>query len=244
MKNQTKLLSFLFFVIIWQALSIFINSELFPSVINIIISLAKHIIDGELLPHLLITLYRVFVAFFITMFIGLIFGMIMGLSRRFNDMFDFLLIVGLNIPALVTIIICYIWFGLTDLSAILAVIINKIPVVIVNIREGARAIEKKYIDLAKVYKVPKEDLIKKIYLPQMYPYILATTRLVLSLIWKIVLVVELLGRSDGVGFQISVYFQFFDITSIFAYSLAFILVILLIESILLRPFEKRIERWK
>ena len=68
-------------------------------------------------------------------------------------------------------------------------------------------------------------MIKKIYLPQIYPYIMATTRLTISLIWKIVLVVELLGRSDGIGFQIAIFFQDFDITSIFAYSFAFILIV-------------------
>lgn len=244
MKNQTKFLSILFFVIICQTLALMIDSELFPTVTNIILNLVNHLVEGELLYHLSVTLLRVLIAFFIAMAIGLVFGLLMGLYKRIDDALDFILIIGLNIPALVTIIICYIWFGLTDFSALLAVIINKIPVIVVNIREGTRAIEKKYIDLAKVYKIPRRDVIEKIYLPQLYPYILATTRLSLSLIWKIVLVVELLGRSNGVGFQISIYFQFFDITSILSYSLAFILVIVLIEKIVLKPFEKKIERWK
>ena len=50
-----------------------------------------------------------------------------------------------------------------------------------------------------------------------------------ALIWKIVLVVELLGRSNGVGFEIQVYFQLFDVTGILAYALAFIVVVQLIE---------------
>jgi len=145
-------------------------------------------------------------------------------------------------PALVTIIICYIWFGLTDFSAILAVIINKVPIIIVNIREGVKNIDKKYLDLAHVYNISQKDIITKIYLPQIYPYIMATTRLTISLIWKIVLVVELLGRSDGVGFQIALFFQDFDITSIFAYSFAFIFIVILIESIFLNPLEKRMRR--
>lgn len=48
---------------------------------------------------------------------------------------------------------------------LLAVIINKVPIIVVNIREGARAIEQKYFDLAIVYNIPKKDVIKKsIYL--------------------------------------------------------------------------------
>ena len=166
----------------------------------------------------------------------------MGLSSKIDSLLDIFLIIGLNMPALVTIIICYIWFGLTDFSAILAVIINKVPIIIVNIREGVKNIDKKYLDLAQIYNISQKDIISKIYLPQIYPYIMATTRLTISLIWKIVLVVELLGRSDGIGFQIALFFQDFDITSIFAYSFAFIFIVILIENIFLNPLEEKMRR--
>lgn len=242
--NQIKYISFFFFIILWQGLAIAINSSVFPTVIDILSNMFHHLVNGELLHHLYITLYRVFIAFVICMIIGITFGILMGVYSKVNDMLDFLLIVGLNLPALVTIIICYIWFGLSDFSALLAVIINKVPIIVVNIREGARAIEQKYFDLAIVYNIPKNEVIKKIYLPQLYPYIMATTRLSLSLIWKIVLFVELLGRSDGIGFQISMFFQFFDIKSILSYSFTFIFVVLLIESLILKPLDNRIKRWK
>lgn len=244
MKSQAKLVSIFFFIILWQAIAVTIDSGVFPSVVDILNTLIKHIGSGELFHHLGITLYRVFLTFLITMIIGIFFGIAMGISKRVDDIFDFILILGLNVPALVTIVICYIWFGLTDFAALLAVILNKVPIVIVNIREGTKAIEQKYLDLAKVYKVSSKETFFKVFLPQIYPYIMASTRLTISLIWKIVLVVELLGRSDGIGFQISMFFQFFDITSILAYSLAFVIVILLIENFVLKPIENRINEWK
>lgn len=242
--KQAKLYSIFTFIIIWQAISIMVASNVFPSVIDILIDLFRHINDGDLVENLIITLIRVFIAFFIAMFIGVFFGIAMGVSKRVDDFFDFILVLGLNIPALVTIVICYIWFGLTDFSALLAVVLNKVPIIVVNIREGTKAIEKKYMDLAKVYKVSRKETFFKIFLPQIYPYLIASTRLSLSLIWKIVLVVELLGRSDGIGFKISMFFQFFNITSILSYSLAFILVILLIENFIIKPFENKMVIWR
>ena len=78
----------------------------------------------------------------------------------------------------------------------------------------------------------------KVILPQLYPYLLSSARSGLSLIWKIVLVVELLGRSNGVGFKLYGFFQFFDISGILAYTLAFVILIIFVEFILIRPFEK------
>ncbi len=242
--NSSKFLSLFLFIILWQGFSLIANSELFPSIIDILKSLFEHLLNEDLLFHLLITLKRVVIAFVIAMIIGIFFGVLMGLYPKNDSLLDIFLIIGLNMPALVTIIICYIWFGLSDFSAILAVIINKVPIIIVNIREGVKAIDKKYMDLVQIYNIEKKDVIKKIYIPQIYPYIMATTRLTISLIWKIVLVVELLGRSDGIGFKIAIFFQDFDITSIFAYSFAFIFIVILLEKLFLNPMDKKITKWR
>lgn len=242
--TQSKICAILIFVIIWQGGSLMVDSSLFPSAMDVLRNLYYNIFEDDLLHHLFITLYRVFICFFITLFIGMIMGLLMGFYEELNEVLDFVLILALNIPALVTIIICYIWFGLTDFAAILAVVINKVPIVIVNIREGTRAMDKKYSDFAKVYKLSQKEVYKNVYLPQLFPYIMATVRLCLSLIWKIVLVVELLGRSDGIGFQISQFFQFFDITSILSYTISFVTVVVLIESYILKPLELKTKRWK
>jgi NitT/TauT family transport system permease protein len=59
-----------------------------------------------------------------------------------------------------------------------------------------------------------------------------------------VLVVELLGRSNGVGFQIHLYFQTFDVRAILAYTLVFVAVMISIEFALVQPLEKRALRWR
>ena len=61
---------------------------------------------------------------------------------------------------------------------------------------------------------------------------------------ELVLVVELLGRSDGVGFQLGMFFQFFDITNILAYSFAFISVVMAIELVLMAPIDRRLSEWR
>ena len=64
------------------------------------------------------------------------------------------------------------------------------------------------------------------------------------LIWKIVLVVELLGCSSGIGFQLHLAFQLFDVTAILAYSFAFMTVVQALEWFVLQPLEQWIFRWR
>ena len=239
-----RLASIILFFLIWQISSSFVNIDLLPSPRSVLIKLNEEALSSELFFHTLITLKRVFLSFLIAMLIGTFFGIYMGRSSKANIFLDDWLVLGLNVPALVIIILCYVWFGLNELAAILAVSLNKIPMVAVIMREGARSIEKDFLEVAQFYKVPKKRLFFKIFLPQLYPYLLSAARSGLSLIWKIVLVVELLGRSNGVGFKLYGFFQFFDISGILAYTLTFVLLIIFVEFLLVRPFERRISVWK
>lgn len=230
--------------VVWQIAAMQLQQRALPTPWAVLLALWKESVSGDLLAHLGVTLMRVGLSFVLAMVLGVALGILMGRSRRTDQWLDSFLILGLNVPALVTTILCYIWLGLTEAAAIAAVVINKIPMVAINLREGARAVDARLMEVADVYRLSRSDRFWKVYLPQLYPYLFSSARNGLALIWKIVLVVELLGRSDGVGFQIGSFFHFFDITSILAYTLAFAGVVFLLESLLLRPMENYLNRWR
>ncbi|MGI9336855.1 MAG: ABC transporter permease [Gammaproteobacteria bacterium] len=232
------------FLFVWQLVALWMNSSDLPTPVAVVVQLWTLATEGELLQHLAITLARVVVSFVIAMFIGSAIGMLMGRSERMDSAFDGLLVLGLNIPALVTIVLCYIWFGLTEAAAVTAVALNKIPTVAVTVREGARAVDRELLEVSTVFRLSGMRTLHSVYLPQLYPYLMAAARSGLALIWKIVLVVELLGRSSGIGYLLGTYFQFFDIGSILACTIAFASVIFCVEGLLVRPLDRRIARWR
>ena len=232
------------FLLVWQLLALLLASRSLPSPLAVLETLWQQLVNGELLFHLGITLLRVIVSFTLAMLVGVAIGILMGSRKAWDNALDVLLILGLNIPALVTIILCYIWLGLGETAAVLAVALNKIPMVIVTLREGARAIDHDLLQVAQVYRLSRWQTFRSVYLPQLSPYLFGAARNGLALIWKIVLVVELLGRSNGVGFQLGNYFHFFDISGILAYTLAFALIVLALEALLLRPLERHLNRWR
>ncbi|TIM12158.1 ABC transporter permease [Mesorhizobium sp.] len=200
--------------------------------------------NGDLFYHLGATLGRVAAAYVVAMVVGSVIGVLLGSNRRADRFFAPWVVLFLNIPALVVIVLAYIWFGLNEAAAIGAVAVNKIPNVVVTMREGARALDPGYAEMAAVYRFGLLDRIRHVLLPQLQPYLAAASRSGIALIWKIVLVVELLGRSNGVGFQIYLYFQLFDVAAILAYTLAFVAVMLVIELFLVQPVERHATRWR
>ena len=239
-----SLLSFASFLAIWQLVALWADSRLFPLPMTVLEVLLESIAEGELQYHIGHTLLRVAVSFALAMAVGIGIGITLGRSKPLDRFFDGWLTLFLNVPALVTIILCYVWLGLIETAAVLAVAINKIPNVVVTIREGARALERDYLEMAQSFRLSRFTVLRHIVLPQLAPFLIASTRSGLALIWKIVLVVELLGRSNGVGFQLHLFFQLFDIASILAYTLAFVLVIQVLEYGLLQPLERRMNRWR
>lgn len=200
--------------------------------------------SGALVTHLLATLVRVLWAFGLAMIVGTTLGLIMGRYAPINRWLDPWLVIFLNLPALVLIVLCYLWIGLTETAAILAVTLNKIPSVATVIREGARALDPQIDAMAQVYRMPLGARLRHVILPQLAPYIAGSARTGVAVIWKIVLVVEFLGRSSGVGFQIHLYFQLFDVAMVLVYALSFIAVMLAVEWLCLQPFERRVRRWR
>lgn len=239
-----RLGSFAGFIVLWQLVVWILEPALLPGPLAVLERLLALIASGELPQQLLVTLMRVLSSFGAAMLIGLLLGVAMGHWPLLDMALDGVLTIMLNIPALVVIILCFIWFGLDEAAVISAVVINKAPTMTVIFREGARAIDFSLIEVARVFGLPRWRALTRVYLPQLYPYFLAATRSGLALVWKIVLVVELLGCSDGLGFQLGVYFQYFDIVGILAYTSAFVVLILLIEALLIRPWEQSVMKWR
>jgi NitT/TauT family transport system permease protein len=144
----------------------------------------------------------------------------------------------------VVIVLCYLWIGLNEVAAITAVTLNKTALVLVTLREGTRTLRPDLADMARVFRLSPMDRFRHIIAPQLVPFLLASARTGLAIIWKIVLVVEFLGRSTGVGFQIHMKFQLFDIAGVLAYALSFVAVMLAIEYLILQPIDRRANRWR
>lgn len=199
---------------------------------------------GRMLPDLGATLGRVAASFALAMAAGTVLGLILGLMPRLDRWLDPWLTVWNNIPALVLIVLAYLWIGLNETAAITAVALNKVPLVAVILREGVRARDPALSEMARAFGMRPLARLRHILLPGLAPHLIAAARAGIALIWKIVLVVEFLGRSNGIGFRIHLDFQMFDISGVLAHALAFVAVMLAVEWLVLAPLARRATRWR
>ena len=231
-------------IAVWAVAAALIHSRLLPGPLTVGTVFLADTRSGELPYQMACTLARVAGSFAFAMVFGVIAGYAMGRLKTVDRYADAWLIVLINMPALVTIIFAYVWIGLNETAAILAVAINKLPNVIVVMREGARALDPELDEMAKAFRFTWPSRIRHVVVPQLAPYLAACSRSGLSIVWKIVLVVELIGRPNGVGFVLNTAYQLFDMAKILGYSISFIVLMLLVESLLVQPLERRAIRWR
>ena len=239
-----RLISLIALLALWQIAAHFGNPRLLPGPMAVFTTMKSEAASGALFVALGATLARVAAAFLLAMAAGSAIGYAMGRNALVDRVADPWIIVLLNLPALVIIVLAYIWAGLNEAAAIGAVALNKLPIAVVTIREGVRALDAGLDEMARVFGFSQLRRLSHVVAPQLAPFFAAATRAGLSLVWKIVLVVELMGRPNGVGFEINVAFQLFDVPLLLAYALPFTAIMLIIETLLVQPFERHVSRWR
>jgi NitT/TauT family transport system permease protein len=239
-----RVLSLAALLVLWALIAAFAHSRLLPDPLSVGSTILADIRSGELPFQMACTLARVLAAFSVAFSLGVVAGYAMGRWKVVDRYADPWLIVLLNLPALVVIIFAYVWIGLNETAAIVAVALNKLPNVIVVTREGVRSLDAGLDDMSRAFKMKWLTRIRHVVLPQLAPYLAAVSRSSLSISWKIVLVVELIGRPNGVGFVLGSAFSLFDMTKILSYAISFVALMLAIETLLVQPLERRTNRWR
>ena len=236
--------SVLVLIAVWQGVALMVQSRLLPTPWAVAVHVGWLASAAHLIPDFAITLVRAGLGFGIAMGLGTAVGIALGRSRLVDRLFLNWVVIGLNLPAIVIAILCFIWLGLTDTALILAVVLNKTPLVITQIRQGMLSFDPGYDAFARAYRLTRGQVFWLIQLPQLTPFVLTAARTGLSLVWKIVLVFEVLGADSGVGFRVSLFFQFFDMKGILAYTVVFVAIVMVLEHLVIGPMERRLLAWR
>lgn len=224
--------SLLLLILLWYIISLNVGDSVLPSPLLTLQTMVSDFQSGKLISALGITLLRVAQVFFLTLVLGTAIGCLLGLCKPFKALFGYWVVIGTSIPPLVIIIVVFLSMGLSEASAVTAGVLTTIFTIIQNIEQGVKSLDKKLTEMGTTFNAPKTLMLRKVILPQIYPYIMASARFGLSLSWKMVIFVEQMGRSNGIGYGINHWYQMYNMAHVLSYALVFIVVMLIIELIL------------
>jgi NitT/TauT family transport system permease protein len=117
------------------------------------------------------------------------------------------------------------------------------PFIALNVAEGLEGVDEDLVRMSAAYGRSRAQSLRHILVPSTLPFVFAGVRLSFAIAWKVEALTEVFGGSEGVGFQIRFAFQAFSITRVLAWTLMFIVLLLIIERVL-SIVERRLFRWR
>ena len=239
-----KLASLFAALLFWWAVSLTVPANILPGPVDTVQTLVKEIAGGQVTMDVAVTLLRVVGGLVLALAMGVPIGVLMGINRRAEEVLDIWIMVGLTVPSLCYAIVAFMWFGLNEGAAIVAIGVTAAPSIAINLWEGVKTIDTRLVAMARVFEASRATIFRRVLLPQVLPYVMASARFGLGIIWKITVLVELIGRPNGVGFKLFYWYQLADMKEVLAWTLLFTVIMLLIELLVFKQIERRIFAWR
>ncbi|KAB2423045.1 MULTISPECIES: ABC transporter permease [Bacillus cereus group] len=232
-------------LIIWQLVGVFglVSKTVLPTPLDIFLAFQELIKTGELFGHLSISVFRAAAGFFIGGGLGIILGTIVGFSTRSEQYLDPSVQMLRTVPHLAVAPLFVLWFGFGETSKVLLIADGAFFPLYVNAFLGIRGVDSKLFDVARVLEFSKRKLITKLILPSALPNLLLGARLSLGVAWVSLVVAELMGSTEGIGYMIMDARQFSNTDIVFVGIIIFAFVGKFSDS-LVRLLEVKFLRWR
>lgn len=201
-----------------------IQSDVLPSVSEIIAEWFSSLTHGALGKQLLVTLRHMAVGYTIGSLIGVILGVAMGQSRRLWNLFEPFIEIARPIPLSALVPLLILFLGIDDPLKITVVAIGAFFPVFMNTFSGVRSVSKTMRETGATFGLLPVRSTVEIVLPAASPMIFVGLRYALTIGLVIALVSEMIAGNDGMGFYVIRAQQNLSVVQLFAgvFTLAFL----------------------
>ena len=203
MKNTTAKIvvtaSVALMLLFWELASIRIGSpQIMPGPWETLSAAAGLLVDSDFLLIVGSTLLRGLAGFVIASALGIVLGVLGGLNKGFEAFMTPWVVVMRSTPVVAFVLLALIWFSQS--TAVFIGIITMFPMVFTNIVEGMRNVDDDLVEMARFYEVRRSDIIMKVYLPSILPYMISGLSSASGIGWRAIIIGEVLSQPRyGIG---------------------------------------------
>jgi len=249
MKRPRRIaVSLVVFVVGWWLLSLY-NGRMFPSPVTVGSLIVEFVFEGDIdnqsaLYHLWVTFGRVVLSTALALGIAVGIGIAMKANDGVARAFEAWLPVWMTPPDVVVILVVMVIVGFNSQAVVIAVTFAYTPFALVTIWQGLQEIDPGLIEMADSFEASRFEIWRQIYVPHLLSYIFSSLRNLFGMTWKVAVIAEVFGISNGVGSRVRFWFLQGNIAEVLAYAVLFIGVVLVIEYAILNPIQHRAFAWR
>jgi NitT/TauT family transport system permease protein len=228
----------------WWVASLRMPQFVLPGPLRVAHAFVGLLQSGTFFDDLGITLYRVVAGFLLAAAVAAPLGIALGSNPRVAHFFEPLLSIVNTVSSAIWAVFAIIWFGISNATTIFVVFMTAMPLILTNVWQGALTVDRNHIELARSFRMSQTQIMRKIFLPTILPHFFAGARLAFGFGWRVSLVAETIGSSNGIGYRLRQAADLVQTDQVFAWTVTLVVLMLLLEAGVLKPLERRLFRWK
>lgn len=217
-------------ILLWYIFSVWIKSPLIlPCPKDVLFSMKKLLFLKSFYVSVFFTMKRAFISFFISFFLGQILGFLCGYYSNLKSFFSIPLSI-IRITPVVSIILMAMFIFTSNSVPVFVSVLMSLPIIVTSVCTGFSKIDKKELDVAKIYKLSKIQTFKYVTLPSVKPFIFSGLLSSWGLTWKVVVAGEVLCLpKNSIGFLLENSQVHLETATVFALTIILILISCILE---------------
>ncbi|MGH4117853.1 ABC transporter permease [Clostridium sp.] len=245
-----KLFWSIILIIIWQIIyaSRKFSPLIFPSVFEVVDSLCKSIVSGEIIDGTIYSLELILRGLSVGLILAVILSSLAILFKPCSGLVETLVSIAHPLPGIALLPLIILWFGAGEISIIFIIVHSVVWPLVLNLLTGFKSIPKIYKQVGNNYGLNSFEIIRHIMLPASLPYFLTGMRISWARAWRALISAEMIfgaaGGKGGLGWFIFKNRVFMDITGIFAGLIVIVVIGMIVEDLIFDKLEKvTIKKW-
>jgi NitT/TauT family transport system permease protein len=206
--------------------------------------LLELLLTGSFWQQLLITLARLCYALTLACLIGFILGFIAGRHAWLKFYLAPFRWILMSIPPVIVVLLAMLWFGMGSKMVVFITVLLLTPTIYINTQKSVEQIDRQWFELAQVYQFSWYQRLSKIYIPAISAPLCATLIIVCCNGVRIVVLAEVLGSHQGVGYELANASSHFDTAELYAWVSVSLLIVAILELVILRPIQNYLLHWR
>ncbi|MGN0792692.1 MAG: ABC transporter permease [Christensenellales bacterium] len=166
--------------------------------------------------------------------IGFVLGAITARSKPLDALLSPAARVIRATPVASFIILLFVFLSKERIPAITSFLMV-LPVVWSNVYEGINSTDTKLLEMAKVFRLSPAKTLRKIYLPSVFPFLLAAAKTGMGLAWKAGIAAEVMvSPASGIGAELYNAKIYLESADLFAWTAVIVIISMILEKLLVR----------
>jgi NitT/TauT family transport system permease protein len=199
--------------------------------------------SGEIWRHVYATVAEAFLGLFLGAAVGTPIGIALAHYRRAAKIIDPFVMGLYGLPRVALAPMFILWFGISLFSKVMMSFSMVLFVFILNVTEGIRTVDPDMIDLMRTMRAPRSYIMRKVTIPSIVPWLIASFRIGIGLSLVGAVVGELIGANRGLGWYVVRAGGQLDTTGVFA-GLFLLMLLAMIANQIIFMIERKVLHWR